>query len=155
MRGLSQSTAPSMPSPIKRNTTRKYTEGDHTELASLSVDMMCAQLIRRNAQADRSNHLQETGPHLFEFSPSGVTYEYFAMAIGARSQSAKTYLERHFEEFADCEHSIASAAGDRLTRLSCTRRPGSADHTRLERTAGHATARQGAHDTEHIHREFE
>lgn len=43
----------------------------------------------------------ETGPHLFEFSPSGVTYEYYAMAIGARSQSAKTYLERHFEEFAD------------------------------------------------------
>lgn len=45
---------------------------------------------------------QETGPHLFEFSPSGVTYEYYAMAIGARSQSAKTYLERHFEEFPDC-----------------------------------------------------
>lgn len=48
---------------------------------------------------------QETGPHLFEFSPSGVTYEYYAMAIGARSQSAKTYLERHFEEFADCKSS--------------------------------------------------
>lgn len=44
----------------------------------------------------------ETGPHLFEFSPSGVTYEYFAMAIGARSQSAKTYLERHYESFPDC-----------------------------------------------------
>jgi len=43
----------------------------------------------------------ETGPHLFEFSPSGVTYEYYAMAIGARSQSAKTYLEKHYEEFAD------------------------------------------------------
>lgn len=51
---------------------------------------------------------QETGPHLFEFSPSGVTYEYFAMAIGARSQSAKTYLERHFEEFADCKYWAAS-----------------------------------------------
>jgi len=44
----------------------------------------------------------ETGPHLFEFSPSGVTYEYYAMAIGARSQSAKTYLERHYEEFPEC-----------------------------------------------------
>jgi len=45
----------------------------------------------------------ETGPHLFEFSPSGVTYEYFALAIGARSQSAKTYLEKHYEEFPDCD----------------------------------------------------
>jgi len=42
------------------------------------------------------------GPHLYEFSPSGNSYEYYAMSIGARSQSAKTYLERHFEEFADC-----------------------------------------------------
>ena len=44
-----------------------------------------------------------SGPHLFEFSPSGISLEYFAMSIGARSQSAKTYLERHFEEFADSE----------------------------------------------------
>ena len=64
---------------------------------------MCASKVEGDAQANRHNHLQETGPHLFEFSPSGVTYEYFAMAIGARSQSAKTYLERHFEEFPDCE----------------------------------------------------
>jgi 20S proteasome subunit alpha 6 len=43
----------------------------------------------------------QTGPHLYEFSPSGNSYEYFAMSIGARSQSAKTYLEKHFESFAD------------------------------------------------------
>lgn len=42
-----------------------------------------------------------TGPHLYEFSPSGNSYEYFAMSIGARSQSAKTYLERHYEEFSE------------------------------------------------------
>jgi 20S proteasome subunit alpha 6 len=42
------------------------------------------------------------GPHLYEFSPSGNSYEYFAMSIGARSQSAKTYLEKHYESFADC-----------------------------------------------------
>jgi 20S proteasome subunit alpha 6 len=52
--------------------------------------------------------VQETGPHLFEFSPSGVTYEYFALAIGARSQSAKTYLEKHYEEFPDCEDEYLS-----------------------------------------------
>jgi len=45
----------------------------------------------------------ESGPHLFEFTPSGNCQEYYAMSIGARSQSAKTYLERHFEEFSDCD----------------------------------------------------
>ncbi|KAG1847498.1 nucleophile aminohydrolase [Suillus subalutaceus] len=44
----------------------------------------------------------QSGPHLFEFSPSGNSYEYYAMSIGARSQSAKTYLEKHYESFADC-----------------------------------------------------
>jgi len=42
-----------------------------------------------------------SGPHLYEFSPSGNSYEYYAMSIGARSQSAKTYLEKHYESFAD------------------------------------------------------
>jgi len=41
----------------------------------------------------------QSGPHLHEFSPSGTSYEYYAMSIGARSQSAKTYLEKHYEEF--------------------------------------------------------
>ncbi|ORY81784.1 nucleophile aminohydrolase [Leucosporidium creatinivorum] len=45
----------------------------------------------------------EKGPHLYEFSPSGNCFEYYAMSIGARSQSAKTYLEAHFEEFQDCD----------------------------------------------------
>ncbi|VDC06220.1 unnamed protein product [Peniophora sp. CBMAI 1063] len=44
-----------------------------------------------------------TGPHLYEFSPSGTSFEYYAMSIGARSQSAKTYLEKHYEKFVDCE----------------------------------------------------
>ncbi|ETW84478.1 threonine protease [Heterobasidion irregulare TC 32-1] len=43
-----------------------------------------------------------TGPHLFEFSPSGTSFEYYAISIGARSQSAKTYLEKHYESFASC-----------------------------------------------------
>jgi len=47
--------------------------------------------------------VDEQGPHLFEFSPSGMTQEMLACAIGARSQMARTYLERHLEEFADCD----------------------------------------------------
>lgn len=43
-----------------------------------------------------------TGPHLWEFLPSGSILQYRATSIGARSQSSKTYLEREFENFAGC-----------------------------------------------------
>lgn len=42
----------------------------------------------------------QTGPHLFQTEPSGVYFEYKAQAIGARSQSAKTYLEKSYASFA-------------------------------------------------------
>jgi len=45
--------------------------------------------------------VDETGPHLFEFLPSGLTQEMLACAIGGRSQMARTYLERHLDEFVD------------------------------------------------------
>lgn len=41
----------------------------------------------------------QTGPHLFVTEPSGNTYEYYAMAIGARSQTSRTYLEREYLNF--------------------------------------------------------
>jgi 20S proteasome subunit alpha 6 len=44
--------------------------------------------------------VDETGTHLFETCPSANYYEYAAMAIGARCQSAKTYLEKNFDAFA-------------------------------------------------------
>lgn len=43
-----------------------------------------------------------TGAHLYYTCPSGNYFEYKAMAMGARSQAAKTYLERKFETFEDC-----------------------------------------------------
>jgi 20S proteasome subunit alpha 6 len=46
--------------------------------------------------------VDERGPHLFEFQPSGMTEEMLAFAIGARSQMARTYLERNIDSFADC-----------------------------------------------------
>jgi len=46
--------------------------------------------------------VDDLGPHLFEFSPSGLTQEMVACAIGARSQMARTYLERHLPDFAEC-----------------------------------------------------
>eukprot|EP01006_Ploeotia_vitrea_P063357 TRINITY_DN85385_c0_g1_i1.p1 TRINITY_DN85385_c0_g1~~TRINITY_DN85385_c0_g1_i1.p1 ORF type:complete len:248 (+),score=20.02 TRINITY_DN85385_c0_g1_i1:31-774(+) len=41
------------------------------------------------------------GPHIFQTCPSGQYYNYYATAIGARSQSARTYLERNYESFED------------------------------------------------------
>jgi len=41
----------------------------------------------------------KTGAHIYQTCPSGNYYEYRAIAIGARSQAAKTYLERTFETF--------------------------------------------------------
>eukprot|EP01061_Rhynchopus_euleeides_P030520 TRINITY_DN50685_c0_g1_i1.p1 TRINITY_DN50685_c0_g1~~TRINITY_DN50685_c0_g1_i1.p1 ORF type:complete len:248 (+),score=95.99 TRINITY_DN50685_c0_g1_i1:127-870(+) len=37
--------------------------------------------------------------NLYQTCPSGNYYDYKAMAIGERSQSARTYLENHFEKF--------------------------------------------------------
>merc|ERR1712113_977707 len=42
----------------------------------------------------------EKGPHLYQTCPDGNYFEYYAMSIGGRSTSAKTYLEKHFESFA-------------------------------------------------------
>lgn len=47
--------------------------------------------------------VDEKGPHLFETCPSGNFFEYYAMAIGGKSTSAKTYLEKHFSTFEGCD----------------------------------------------------
>jgi 20S proteasome subunit alpha 6 len=41
------------------------------------------------------------GPRLFETSPAGVHYQFYAQAIGARSQACKTYLQKYQAEFAN------------------------------------------------------
>lgn len=46
--------------------------------------------------------VDDSGPHLYEFQPSGLTQEMLACAIGARSQMARTYLEKNLDKFADC-----------------------------------------------------
>ncbi|KGQ05572.1 putative proteasome subunit alpha type-1 [Beauveria bassiana D1-5] len=62
--------------------------------------------------------VDETGPHLFEFQPSGMTEEMSAFAIGARSQMARTYLERHVDSFADCSREELVQHGLRALRES-------------------------------------
>ncbi|KAL6045472.1 hypothetical protein STEG23_004013, partial [Scotinomys teguina] len=45
---------------------------------------------------------QDMGPHIFQTCPSANYFDCRAMSIGARSQSARTYLERHMAEFMEC-----------------------------------------------------
>lgn len=45
---------------------------------------------------------QRNSCHLYQTCPSGNLYEFYASAIGARSQSARTYLEKHYESFPEC-----------------------------------------------------
>nr|CAB3265214.1 proteasome subunit alpha type-1-like [Phallusia mammillata] len=44
----------------------------------------------------------EKGPHIYQTCPSANYYNCKAMAIGSRSQSARTYLERHLDKFKNC-----------------------------------------------------
>jgi len=43
----------------------------------------------------------ENGPHVVKVEPSGEVCEMYAFSIGARSQSARTYLESKFDGFTD------------------------------------------------------
>jgi len=47
--------------------------------------------------------VDDNGPHLYETDPSGNFYDYKAQAIGARSQSARTYLEKYYPDFANID----------------------------------------------------
>ena len=53
------------------------------------------------------------GPHLFETSPKANHYEYIGQAIGARSQSARTYIEKVAGD-------LAEAPLDKLIRIGVT-----------------------------------
>ncbi|MEQ2285516.1 Proteasome subunit alpha 1 [Ameca splendens] len=44
----------------------------------------------------------DMGPHIFQTCPSANYFDCKAMSIGARSQSARTYLERCMDKFQDC-----------------------------------------------------
>lgn len=58
----------------------------------------------------------DQGPHIYQICPSANNYDCRAMAIGARSQSAKTYLERHLDEFLDSDLDALVAHGLRALR---------------------------------------
>ncbi|XP_057658534.1 proteasome subunit alpha type-1 [Diorhabda carinulata] len=44
----------------------------------------------------------ESGAHIYQTCPSANFYDCKAMSIGARSQSARTYLEKHLDELTSC-----------------------------------------------------
>lgn len=44
----------------------------------------------------------DQGPHIYQTCPSANFFDCKAMSIGSRSQSARTYLEKHLGSFGDC-----------------------------------------------------
>jgi len=56
------------------------------------------------------------GPHIYQTCPSANYFDCKAMAIGARSQSARTYLEKTLSEFPDCELDVLVKHGLRALR---------------------------------------
>lgn len=44
----------------------------------------------------------KNGPHIYQLEASAMSHNCRAMAIGARSQSARTYLEKNVDSFPDC-----------------------------------------------------
>uniref|UniRef100_A0A1B6LNZ4 Proteasome subunit alpha type n=1 Tax=Graphocephala atropunctata TaxID=36148 RepID=A0A1B6LNZ4_9HEMI len=45
----------------------------------------------------------DQGPHIYQTCPSANFYDCKAMAIGSRSQSARTYLEKNLDKFSNCD----------------------------------------------------
>lgn len=45
----------------------------------------------------------KNGPHIYQIEASAMSLDCNCMAIGARSQSARTYLERNVDAFLDCD----------------------------------------------------
>eukprot|EP01133_Synstelium_polycarpum_P012928 gene12928-15185_t len=67
-------------------------------------DMRVERLITKIADNTVEDHtVLQTGAHIYQTCPSGNYYSYKSISIGARSQSAKTYLEKHFEAFEECD----------------------------------------------------
>lgn len=102
----------------------KYSFGAPLQAARLVVDVAdkyqrCTQMYVRRPYGVGLlvGAYDATGPHLYETDPSGNYNEYVSVAIGARSQSAKTYLEKHYETFKDLElddlikHALKALAG--------------------------------------------
>lgn len=63
--------------------------------------------------------VDEAGTHLFETCPSGNYYEYHAIAIGDRNQSAKTYLEKNYQGFKNLGAEDLIKHGIRAMKASC------------------------------------
>jgi len=58
----------------------------------------------------------DQGPHVYQTCPSANFFDCKAMAIGARSQSARTYLEKHLNEFPECSNEDLVRHGLRALR---------------------------------------
>lgn len=103
-----------------------YTHGSHHPAERLVAKIATKSQIKTAHPAKRPfgvgllvGAVDEAGTHLFETCPSGNYYEYHAIAIGDRNQSAKTYLEKNFESFAQLGADDLIKHGVRAMKASC------------------------------------
>ena len=67
------------------------------------VGLLIATVDSNSTMSSSLTSMENGGePHLYQTCPSGNLYEFYASAIGARSQSARTYLEKHYKSFPEC-----------------------------------------------------
>uniref|UniRef100_A0A6B2LFC3 Proteasome alpha-type subunits domain-containing protein n=1 Tax=Arcella intermedia TaxID=1963864 RepID=A0A6B2LFC3_9EUKA len=67
------------------------------------------------------------GPHLYETDPSGNYFDFKAQSVGARSQSARTYLEKHFQSFENASREDLIRHGLRALRECLTEKKNEKD----------------------------
>eukprot|EP00768_Dysnectes_brevis_P000889 gnl/Dysnectes_brevis/1205_a1347_2172.p1 GENE.gnl/Dysnectes_brevis/1205_a1347_2172~~gnl/Dysnectes_brevis/1205_a1347_2172.p1 ORF type:complete len:259 (+),score=63.86 gnl/Dysnectes_brevis/1205_a1347_2172:720-1496(+) len=70
--------------------------------------------------------MDKAGPRLYQTCPSGNYYEWHCISIGSRSQTIKTYLESHLEDFKrlEGEESIETLIDHAICALSMGSRDG-------------------------------
>ncbi|XP_014213824.1 proteasome subunit alpha type-1 [Copidosoma floridanum] len=88
----------------------KYAHDDHLPISRLITQIgnkmqTCTQRYDRRPYGVGLlvGGYDDQGPHIYQTCPSANYFDCKAMAIGARSQSARTYLEKHLNDFPECE----------------------------------------------------
>mmetsp|Transcript_8890 Transcript_8890/g.32564 ORF Transcript_8890/g.32564 Transcript_8890/m.32564 type:complete len:236 (+) Transcript_8890:165-872(+) len=84
------------------NISHKFTFGSHVDISRLALKVADNSQVSTQRAGARPSGVgtliagcDESGCHIFQTCPSGSIYEHEAIAIGARSQASKTFLENN------------------------------------------------------------
>ncbi|CAN8096052.1 unnamed protein product [Discula destructiva] len=94
--------------------------------------------------------VDDKGPHLFEFQPSGLCEEMVAFAIGGRSQMARTYLEKNLDKFESCGKEELIAHGLRALKESLVQDKGLTVENTSVGVVGVEISKEGVKTVDHF-----